>query len=239
MTIYLLKQTRPYINSGHLHLPSALLAFLHSSAHKKVGVSIAADLKKLQGDCNVNRPFTGYVELGGMAKDRNAAERRNIGLVALTGTVLRRNLKNDPTIRISTHWAEAQLSQDFINYAALNVYATWAVYDTLDRMDVPQPISATSPAGTLVTLHATDGQPVADGIIAFDRPKQFHGVNVTPGRAIVTVSEVMVPSYLIPASLQEDKISRPLSHFGNPPFSILSAVRSLRTRSAPSGEYPI
>jgi hypothetical protein len=201
-----------------------------------VGVSIAADFKKLQGDCNVNRPFTGYVELGGMAKGRNAAEQWNIGLVALTGTILQWNLRNDPTIRISTHWAEAQLSQDFINYAALNVYATWAVYDTLNRMDVPQPIS---PAGTLVTLHATDGQPVANGIIAFDQPKQFHGVNVTPGRAIVTVSEVMVPSYLIPASLQEDKISRPLSHFGNPPFSILSAVHSLQTRSAPSGEYPI
>jgi hypothetical protein len=88
-----------------------------------VGVSITADFKKLPGDCNINRPFTGYVELGGVAKDRNAAERQNIGLVALIGTKLQRNLKNDPTIQVSTHWAEAQLSQDLLGiYLYFHLY---------------------------------------------------------------------------------------------------------------------
>lgn len=207
--------------------------------YKKVGVSISADFKKLHGDCAVDQPFAGYIELGRMAKDRNTAKQQNVGLVELTGTLLRRSLKNDPTIRISTHWANAKLSQDFIDHAARNVYATWAIFDTLNKIHLPQPISATSPAGTPITLHATDGQPVAHGIIAFERPKKFRGVNVTPTRVIITVSEVAVPGYLIPASLQEDKTSRPLSAFSDPPFSIVSAVRSLRTHPlpvVPSGE---
>lgn len=131
------------------------------------------------------------------------------------------------------HWANAKLSQDFIDHATRNVYATWAIFDTLNKIHLPQPISATSPAGMPITLHTTDSQPVAHGIIAFEHLKQFQGVNVTPTRVIITVSEVVVPGYLIPTSLQEDKTSQPLSAFGDPPFSIVSAVCSLCTHPLP------
>jgi hypothetical protein len=197
-------------------------------------VNIGADFKKLQADCRIDRPFVGDIELGRMARERGAAKRNNVGLAELTATLLWRNLKKDPTVSVSTHWADAELGHDFITTAKLNVYATWAVYDTLDHIDVPHPITSDSPAGMAITLHANDGQPVAHGIIAFDRPPKFEGVNVTANRAIIIVSEVSVPGYLIPASLRADKTPTALSSLGRPPFSILCTTRSLCTRSAVS-----
>jgi hypothetical protein len=89
-----------------------------------VGVNIGADFKKLQADCRIDQPFVGDIKLGRMASKRGAAKQNNVGLAELTATLLGRNLKKDPTVNVSTSWADAELGHDFITTAELNVYAT-------------------------------------------------------------------------------------------------------------------
>jgi 3'-5' exonuclease len=200
-----------------------------------VGVNIGADFKKLQKDCGLAQPFCGNVELRALAKERNVSNRKNVGLADLCGNLLHRYLKKDPTVRISSHWADAQLAQDFLDYAVMDVYATWAVYENLMRIKAPQSVSPETPRGTLVTLHATDRKPVAQGCIALERPDKCQGVNVTARRVVIIITDVLVSSYLIPGSLRGDRQSVALFKCGETPFSILTTYRALRTRSEQLG----
>ncbi|KAG2038645.1 hypothetical protein BDR03DRAFT_1009628 [Suillus americanus] len=73
-----------------------------------------------------------------------------------------------------------------------------------------------------------DGQEVAHGIVSLQRPSAVDGINVTSTRVVMTISMVLVPSFLMPASLCKAKKAIPLSSFGSPPFLVVTHVRSLR-----------
>ncbi|KAI1787068.1 hypothetical protein LXA43DRAFT_1098652 [Ganoderma leucocontextum] len=231
--IYLI-QTRSFIKDGFLHLPNSLITFLRTSSYKKVGVGLDADFKRLYKDCGFTRadpPFTGQLDLGGMAKDRGAATRRNTSLVQLVETVLRRQLVKDPDIQVSRQWADEDLHDDFRTYAALDAVASWLVYEQLQTMDVIEVITATTPGGTPVTLIANDGRAVAHGVIALDRPAEFNHMKVTPSRSIVSVTEVFVAAYKVPASLLPSRAPKSLSAFGQTPFLVLYHTRLIHPRS--------
>ncbi|GBE82644.1 hypothetical protein SCP_0410290 [Sparassis crispa] len=230
--IYLIK-TLPFLQNGQLQLPHSLLTFLCSPAYKKVGVNISADFKKLQADCGFiakDAEFSGQIELGTMAVERNAAKRKNTSLVDLSASILRCALIKDPMIRVSTHWSDSELSQEFVNYAALDVFATWEIFHHLNGMAISQPVTAESLGGTAVTLHSTDGTLVASGIVALDhRPTNLHGVTVTNSRVIVTISNIHVPGYLHPAYLCPSHKATAISTMGTPPFSIVAYAKHLCT----------
>ncbi|KAK2467285.1 hypothetical protein APHAL10511_000834 [Amanita phalloides] len=229
-TVFLIKTT-PFLHNGVLSFPHAFLAFMHSSFFKKAGVNISASFKRLQRDCAfgpLDPPFAGQVELGTMALSRGAATRRNVSLVELAGTLLRRFLPKDPQICVSSHWADPQLPDAYIEHAVLNAYAVHEVYQHLSEMEACRPVTADMAGGTPVMLCAPDGSEVAHGIIALERPKSLNGVDVTATRMVITVSKVLVPGFLLPARLSQSKQARPLSDHGQPPFTLLCEMRHLK-----------
>ncbi|KAG0696824.1 hypothetical protein DFH29DRAFT_1024356, partial [Suillus ampliporus] len=232
-TVYLIK-TAPFLENGVIKLPHSLLLFLHSPLFKKVGVSIGADFKRLQNDCGMHHgaasdePFAGHMELGAMAKEHGATVKRTVGLAELVGILLGRHLPKDPQVRVSPRWADAVLPQEYINYAVLDVYAVSQVHLQLVGMDIAQPVVATTPSGTAIALLAPDGKEVAHGIVALERPPALNGVDVSPKRVVMTVSKVLVPSFLLPARLQKAKQAKSLASFSSTPFSIVADIRNLR-----------
>ncbi|KAF8451047.1 hypothetical protein L210DRAFT_3640047 [Boletus edulis BED1] len=201
-TVYLIP-TSLFIQRGHINLPHSLLAFLWSPFFKKVGNNIGADLKWLYCDCGFaefSPPFAGSVELDPRAKEHGAAAKWNVSLADL----------------------------EFIDHAVLDIYAISEVHQQLLGLQVAQPITSKSSGGTPVAWLATDGREVAHGIVALERPQALNGVNLTSTRVAVTISKIIVPSFLLPPSLSPSKHSVPLSSFGQPPFDLVSNPHSLR-----------
>ncbi|KAF8134402.1 hypothetical protein EV363DRAFT_1561939 [Boletus edulis] len=224
-------QTASFIHHGHIDLPHSLLTFLRSPSFKKVGINIGADFKRLQCDCGKNAsslPFSGYIELGSMAKDRGVAVKRNVALAELVGTQLRAFLPKDPHIQVSPRWADVPLPSEFVSHAVLDVYAVSEVYQRLLGLEVAQPITAKTPGGTPVALLASNGAEVAHGIIALERPQALDGINLTATRAVMTISKIIIPSFLLPASLCRSKHSVSLASLGPLPTSIVCNTRNLR-----------
>jgi hypothetical protein len=166
-----------------------------------------------------------------MAVERHAAKHRLIGLPELVATVLRRSLQRDPVVCVSPHWADKELSKVFVDHAVHDVCAALQVHDTLCMLMAPHSISPATSGGTPVTLYSTDGRPVAHGAVALDRPARISGVNVTTTRVPMTVTEVVAPGYLLPASLCGSRKATALSAMGPTPFTIVCAARHMMTRT--------
>jgi len=243
-------QTTTYMENGFLRLPHTLLVFLRSSQIQKIGVHVKADLTRLFGDCGFklgqNDPFLGAVELGEMARQRGLTERANIGLADLTATVLHRSLPKEFSVRVSTNWDNANLTQEQIHYACLDVYAAWAIHQAFTDMPVGSLVTETTLMGTHVRLLSRTGNStVAYGVIAPDRPPKFNGVNVTKTRTIVNITSIVQPAYLVRADLLASRQAAPLSSFGDAfPFSLLCQVKDLQTcaqsqQPPPSSDTPL
>lgn len=73
---------------------------MRSKRIRKVGVHVQADLTRLFNDCGFSRMdeqrFEGALELGELARERNATERSNASLVDITAVVLKQYLPKDP-----------------------------------------------------------------------------------------------------------------------------------------------
>ena len=193
-----------------------------------------ADLTRLFNDCGFSRmderKFEGALELGELARARNVMERSNASLVDITAVVLKRYLQKDPAIRTSIRWDDPTLSAEYEAYAALDVYAAWAVFQSLFNNPINDTtISITTP-GTRVRLVTRNGSlSVAYGYISHNQPKHFNGVKVTSGRIVVTLDSIIIPAYRVRAELLSAHQDIPLSAIGSQlPFSILCCIRDLR-----------
>lgn len=223
------------MQDGFISLPHSLLTFLQSRAYRKVGINVTSDLRRLQADCipaSRLTPFSGQLDVGQMASERNAAHIGNTSMTTLCTNVLRKHITRDPMICISPLWGISELPPSFIEHAALEIYAMWSIYHALTAIEAPQKVTFSTPGGTAVTMYAPDGRTIAQGVIAPDRPASFNGVNVTKSRVIMVVHEVLVPAYLISGSLLSSHTPTPLSAFGHPPFSILCQAHHLQTSIA-------
>ena len=222
-------------DDGFLKLPSSLLVVLRSKRIHKLGVQVKADLTRLYNDCGFKNsselPFLGALELGSMAKDRNVTDHARVSLSDLTALVLRRHLRKDPSLRVSTRWNDPELSSEQETYAALDVYAALAIYEAFSTIPSVGPVTSSTPAGTKVQLMSrVGGLVVAYGYIARHQPKQFDGVNVSKSRVVITVTSITVPAYLVRAELLSSHQDTPLSNLGSQlPFPLLCRLRDLRT----------
>ena len=107
-------------------------------------------------------------------------EKSNISLADLTSIVLHRYLAKDASIRTGTNWSNPDLGPKQVEYAVLDVYASWAIYEALCLVKSGSPVTSTTPPGTFVKLLSRDHQAtVAYGFIAPGHPSKFHDVNVT------------------------------------------------------------
>ncbi|KIM50189.1 hypothetical protein SCLCIDRAFT_1184980 [Scleroderma citrinum Foug A] len=210
-------QTIHFLRDGSICFPHALTTFLQSPVYVKVGVNIAANFKHLQADCVEaihGTPFSGHRDLGLLAQSCHAAPRGSTSLPVLCSLILRHQLTTDPQLCVSASWDDVALGRDFVDHAALEVFAVWSVYTVLQNMGSPQPVNSLTPGGTKVTMFAPDGREIAHGVIALDRPATFHGINVTQTRVLMVVQQVLVPAYLISGMLTPSHEPTPLSAFG-------------------------
>jgi hypothetical protein len=165
-----------------------------------------------------------------MAKQRGITDRANIGLADLTATVLHRFLPKDSAVRISPNWDNPTLTQEQIDYASLDVYAVSEIHEAFTCMPVGSRATETTLAGTEVRLLSrTRTSTVAYGVLAPDRPTKFKGVNVTKTRAIVNITSVVQPAYLVRGDLLTSRQPSPLSSFGDAfPFPLLCQLADLQ-----------
>ncbi|KAG1721143.1 hypothetical protein EDB19DRAFT_1859895, partial [Suillus lakei] len=223
-------------DNGFLKLPSSLLVVLRSKRVCKIGVQVKADLTRLYNDCGFSnssneQPFVGALELGSMAKDRNVTDRTRVSLADLTALVLQRNLPKDASVRISTKWDDPDLSPEQEQYAALDVFAAWAILESFLTIPSSGPVTSSTPVGTQVQLMSRNGGlVVAHGHIARHQPKQLDGVNVSKTRIIITLTSIVVPAYLIRAELRANRQEIPISSVGSQlPVPLLCNRKDLRT----------
>lgn len=232
-------------DNGFLKLPSSLLVVLRSKRVRKIGVQVKADLTRLYKDCGFadstsEQPFIGALELGSMAKDRNVTDHMRISLTDLTALVLHRNLPKDASIRVSTKWDDPVLSPEQEKYAALDVYAASAIFESFSAIPSCGPVTLSTPVGTQVQLMSRNGGlAVAYGHIARHQPKQLDGVNVSKTRIVITVTSILVPAYLVRADLRPNHQETPISNLATKsPFPLLCYQRDLRTCTRTSETTP-
>ncbi|KAG2113631.1 hypothetical protein BD769DRAFT_1673635 [Suillus cothurnatus] len=104
---------------------------------------------------------------------------------------------HDESVCVSTRWDDPELSSEQETYAALDVYAAWAIYKAFLTIPSIGPITPSTPAGIQVQLMShVSGLVVAYGYVAHHQPKQFDGVNVTKTQIVVTIISITVPAYL-------------------------------------------
>jgi hypothetical protein len=180
-----------------------------------------------------------------------------MGLADLCACILGKKLEKEPAdktkepIWVSSNWNKDELSSEQIEYAALNALASLYIYDCLAKAEVPGKISESDLAGTLVSVHYTDGQLIARGRISMSSSPVPGAPSVTKTHVRITVSEVCIPAALVP--LHNKKA---LETFGPIPFDIVyactgvfrqipeqsedqaqddhSSARDLRQKNAPS-----
>jgi hypothetical protein len=216
-----------------LNPPHALLSLLRSPRILKHGVHIKADFMRLFKDCGFSSddpPFCGAVELGRLAKDRNISNTANMSLVSLVSSVLRRHLPKDGELQLSTAWDDEELSEKHLQYAALDVYATWAVWSAFGELWPSEDVVLETPAGTPLKLLSRDQSSiVAVGFIAPDRPAKFQGVNIMKTRILMNVTRVIQPGYLVRAEVTSSRHEVPLHTISaHPPFTLVCLSKDLR-----------
>ncbi|KAG1904896.1 uncharacterized protein F5891DRAFT_717553 [Suillus fuscotomentosus] len=244
--IYLIPISQYVQDNGFLKLPSSLLVVLRLKRVRKIGVQVKADLTRLYKDCGFNadstneQPFIGALELGSMAKDRNVTDHMRVSLADLTALVLHRNLPKDASIRVSTKWDDPVLSPEQEKYAALDVYAASAIFESFSAIPSCGPVTLSMPVSTQVQLMSRNGGlAVAYGHIARHQPKQLDGVNVSKTRIVITVTSILVPAYLVRADLRPNHQETPISNLATKsPFPLLCYQRDLRTCTRTSETTP-
>lgn len=235
------------MKSGYLSLPSSLLALLRAPHIRKVGCHIQADLTRLFKDCGFSserdQAFAGALELGALAKSRNLVQRANTSLADMLAATRRLFLPKEESIRVSTAWDDINLPKTHLEYAALDAYATWLVFDAMITTASDEPVTMNTTPGTPIRLWSRNRSTiVARGFIALDRPKSFKGVNVTRNRAVVTITSVQVPGYLVRKDLLKSELNVSLGSIMSQspcPFSLLCSIKDLQICHATEAETSV
>ena len=187
-----------HIASGSF--PTQLITFLGNPQVHKVGHNIALDLKNLQDDSGSSIPFIGGVDLGQLAKAKNIVSDAWAGLSELCIKTLSCILPKDLNTRISTDWSADELTEDQIQYAALDAWASLKIYEKLISLQIPASVdfNARLPAGYQVFIYQQDCTTIiARGIISPDSFQSFQGINITQTRVLIRVNDVYVPGAII------------------------------------------
>ena len=123
-----------HIASGSF--PTQLSTFLANPQVQKVGRNITLDLRNLQDDSGSSTPFTGGVDLGQLVKAKNIVSDAQTGLSELCIKTLSCILSKDLNTHISTEWSADELTENQIQYAALDTWAPLKIYEKLNSLQV-------------------------------------------------------------------------------------------------------
>jgi hypothetical protein len=226
-------------------LPDRLLELLTDTSITFVGRAIAGDMAKIGRDfsnaSNIKQ-IVKTLDLGIMARARDVVQSGTVGLECLVERVLNEKLSKVPSVRLS-RWSVSQLSDEQINYSALDVIKALEVFFKLN--DMPDLTSR-------LTLHeATPGRVVdivpshgnvhllaTRAAISYIEPwcEEWMAPNncrpaklrLTSGQCLVTITNVLAPKLVVPKIKSSSGERMTLGDFGVPPFQVVLPIGMMK-----------
>ncbi|RDB16051.1 hypothetical protein Hypma_003473 [Hypsizygus marmoreus] len=198
----------------------------------KVSRMVNAVLQYLEAACGTNEHFTGGVELAKYAKERLVVPTATCSLSDLAAAVLKKRLDKKVTSQVSMSWENDNLSMEQSNYAALDAYASLAIFDALSEIDVPKhlPPGSLIPNTPIILYNDDNTRVIAHGHLSGHLSSlSFGGISITSSRTAVDVTEILVPGAIVRVHGK-----RALRDFGTLPFTVV-CLRS-HVRISPAGE---
>jgi hypothetical protein len=216
-------------------LPPILKQVLSNPSIIKVGRCVSGDLKYLQESCGSTTPFVGGVDLAKLAKERLVIQNATVSLAELCAIVLKHQLPKNVTERVGTLWEEKELSQEQIQYAASDVYASLRIYEALSLISLPKVLPSVLLPGLYVLLFGDNkSRLVARGQISpYNSRSSFDNINITSSRCILEIQEVIVPGAIIGPHRK-----RTLESFGPVPFHVVCLRSHVRLSNVSSSDIP-
>ncbi|EDR15529.1 uncharacterized protein LACBIDRAFT_321428 [Laccaria bicolor S238N-H82] len=206
--------------------PAQLSTFLANSQILKVRRNVLLDLKNLQEDSESSTPFVGGIDLGRLAKEKNVVSDARASLGDLCIKTLSCILPKDLNIRISPDWS-GPLTDEQIQYAALDAWASLKIYEKLTSLWIPVPVNFANalPAGDQIfVFHEDRTTIIACGIVSPAQFNSFEGINITKTQVLIQVEEIYVPGAKIHLHREQ-----PLSLFGQTPFNMVCRRSQVKT----------
>jgi len=192
----------------------------------KVGRLVNGDLGYLQKVSHSSHPFVGGLDLAKFAKDRHVVPNAQCSLADLCALLLKKRLNKNVPECISQAWEDITLTEDQLNYAARDAYASLMIHQHLSTIDVPCRLPSHLAALVPVLFYNSDNTVViAEGQISIHFNELRHdGINVTPTKTIIDILKVLVPGAIVSSHAK-----CALSSFGPAPFSVVALWSHLRT----------
>ncbi|KAJ7148561.1 hypothetical protein C8R43DRAFT_521445 [Mycena crocata] len=182
-------------------LPTSLLRIFISDQVFKIGSCIKADLTRLKKQFSQLKDQTSFnvIDLKEYAIQRGVIGRKEAGgLDTLVDKVLGRSLSKDPSIRRSDEWEAKNLHPDFLQYAALDVFASRKVFEAVTQIAPLDRVQHDTAPGTRVALLVQEGGEVAAyGRISAVQTPSFQGVRVavpSKSRVIIDIHDLRLPT---------------------------------------------
>ena len=118
------------------------------------------------------------------------------------------------------------MTDDQLNYAARDAYASLVIHQHLSTIDVPRHLPSRLTALVPVLFYNSDNTVViAEGQISTHFNESRHdGINITPTKTVINILKVLVPGAIISSHAK-----RALNSFGPVPFSVVALRSHLRT----------
>lgn len=213
------------------NLPENLIKILTDTKIAKIGKNVSGDLTRFRYFGLQQCP--GQLELGTFCKDKDLIERRNTSLADICGFVLKVQLPKANFVRCG-NWEAPILSEEQINYAALDAWVSYEIYTRYkDMPTVHQKVSVNTTAGSFIAIHldkSASSSVAGYGYICNDDTpptNNTHEALHTNSTRIVKVVKITIPGY--PLECYNEGLT--LGDFHDIPFNVYIKCKYLFTAS--------
>ncbi|PON95469.1 DNA polymerase [Trema orientale] len=128
----------------HSGIPTSLRLLLENSMLLKVGVGIGNDAVKLFKDYNVS--VKAVEDLCYLAKQKLGGDLQKWSLGSLTENLISKQLLKPKKIQLG-NWETNVLSEDQLQYAATDAFASWSLYEVLRSLPDMEKVTAGNESG--------------------------------------------------------------------------------------------
>ena len=178
----------------------------------KVGCNILNDRTKLLEDYDLSIPKNTFVNIAALAVVRKVLT-KSMSLQDLVTQMLGLKLDKPESIRLSEDWTNVPLNVDQVRYAALDAYASilvyWAIFLGQDPIFDDYCPAAIKPGCTVNVYDSTGSTVIAIGVVAEQNSGNYreYRQTVTNCKAIINVTDILVPCAIIPIALSRNEIN--------------------------------
>lgn len=174
-----------------------------------MGCNILNDRTKLIDDYELDLPKETYINISTLAITRKVLT-KSMSLAELVYNMLGHRLKKPEETQVSNKWTDVPLGKNQINYAATDSYAGILVYRAIvsgqDPIFDDYTPSSIEPGKKVNIYDSTGSTVIACGIVSSitSGPYRDYRQSVSSNRAVVVISEIILPCALIPIGLSKN-----------------------------------